>query len=111
MKNIPRCFLLAGFVLLSACSSVPIPGKDPEIQMPERWATPSTNAIETPETWWKNFGDPKLDQVSEQALRRNNDFATATIRVRRAQLQAAQVDTNLTPNVAVGANSARSRRL
>jgi NodT family efflux transporter outer membrane factor (OMF) lipoprotein len=109
MKNIPRCIFLAGCMLLSACTSLPIPGKDPEIQIPERWATPTTNAIETPETWWKNFGDPRLDALIEQALRRNNDFATATIRVRRAQLQAAQVDTNLTPNVAVGANASRSR--
>ncbi|MBS1143281.1 MAG: efflux system, outer rane lipoprotein, NodT family [Proteobacteria bacterium] len=110
MKNFPRSFLLAFFVLLPACTSLPMAGKDPELQIPERWATPSTDAIASPDTWWKNFGDPRLDELIDQALRRNNDFATATIRVRRAQLQAAQVDTNLTPNVAVGANSARSRR-
>mgnify|MGYP000205653070 CR=1 FL=1 len=105
-----RCLALAGFTLLAACSSLPEAGKDPEAQLPSRWATAGTSNIKEAETWWKNFGDPRLDRLIEQSLRRNNDFATATIRVRRAQLQAAQIDTNLTPSLAIGASSARTRR-
>ncbi|MFZ2269707.1 MAG: efflux transporter outer membrane subunit [Azonexus sp.] len=101
-------FLLASLLLLSGCSSLSRPAPDPELQVPARWATVTTGALQAPETWWTNFADPQLNALIEQALSRNNDFATAALRVRRAQLQAAQVDTNRTPNLAVGASASKT---
>jgi NodT family efflux transporter outer membrane factor (OMF) lipoprotein len=55
--------------------------------------------------WWKKFNDPQLDSLIDQALRSNNDFKAAIIRVRRAQLQAGLEDTNRTPSIAVGTST------
>jgi len=100
--------LLASLLALSGCSSLSTPAPDPELQVPAHWTTVTAGELKNAETWWTNFGDPQLNRLIEQALRRNNDFATAALRVRRAQLQAAQVDTNRTPNVSVSASAAQT---
>lgn len=84
----------------------------PPVAMPANWAAPVTaDAPPAARDWWRSFGDPQLDALIDDALRANNDLAIAAIRVYRAQLQAGLVDTNLTPNVTLGANGAVSRTL
>lgn len=90
--------------LLFGCTSVRTPMLAPDVKLPEKWTVISEASVKEQETWWKNFNDPQLDALIDQALRTNNDFTAAAIRVRRAQLQAGLVDTNRTPSVAVGAN-------
>ncbi|MBN3567190.1 efflux transporter outer membrane subunit [Burkholderia cenocepacia] len=82
----------------------------PAVAMPANWVAPvAADAPAAPRDWWRSFGDPQLDALIDDALRANNDLAIAAIRVYRAQLQAGLVDTNLTPNVTLGANGAVSR--
>ncbi|WP_175785019.1 efflux transporter outer membrane subunit [Burkholderia cenocepacia] len=84
----------------------------PAVAIPENWAAPvAADAPAATGDWWRSFGDPQLDALIDDALRANNDLAIAAIRVYRAQLQAGLVDTNLTPNVTLGANGAVSRTL
>ncbi|MCA7925120.1 efflux transporter outer membrane subunit [Burkholderia cenocepacia] len=84
----------------------------PAVAMPANWAAPvAADAPAATRDWWRSFGDPQLDALIDDALRANNDLAIAAIRVYRAQLQAGLVDTNLTPNVTLGANGAVSRTL
>ncbi|AQT53333.1 efflux transporter outer membrane subunit [Burkholderia cenocepacia] len=84
----------------------------PAVAMPANWAAPvAADAPAATGDWWRSFGDPQLDALIDDALRANNDLAIAAIRVYRAQLQAGLVDTNLTPNVTLGANGAVSRTL
>ena len=84
----------------------------PAVAMPANWEAPvAAGAPATSRDWWRSFGDPQLDALIDDALRANNDLAIAAIRVYRAQLQAGAADTNLTPNVSVGANGAVSRTL
>src|SRR5690242_1521703 len=109
MKRWTRSLLLAALLLLSACSSVPTPCHAPAVVVPPAWSTATAGSIAEPERWWKNFADPRLDALVEQALASNNDFAAAVIRVRRAQLQAGLVDTNRTPSVAAGASTQTTR--
>jgi len=109
MKKLPRLMLLAGFVLLSGCSSLHTPLEAPALNMPANWETATLASTPEQDAWWKNFADPQLDTLVDLALRTNNDFTVAAIRVRRAQLQAGLVDTNRTPAVAVGANVATVR--
>ncbi len=97
--------LPVGFAVLAGCSSLNTPWQAPEVTVPAKWSTVTDASIKEPEAWWKNFDDPRLDALVDQALRVNNDFAAAAIRVRRAQLQAGLVDTNRTPSVAVGASA------
>ncbi len=77
-------------------------------------APPPVSAASTAATaanWWRSFGDPVLEQLIDDALRTNNDLAAAAIRVYRARLQAGLADTNLTPNVTLGATGSVSRTL
>ncbi|ACA94458.1 RND efflux system, outer membrane lipoprotein, NodT family [Burkholderia orbicola MC0-3] len=84
----------------------------PAVAMPANWAAPvAADAPAATGDWWRSFGDPQLDALIDDALRANNDLAIAAIRVYRAQLQAGLVDTNLTPNVTLGANGAVSHTL
>jgi len=104
----PLAALLLAAMLLSGCSLMPRSEfKEPAVQLPERWQeqTATGAAIADRWEWWKDFRDPLLDQLIDRALRTNNDLAAATIRVRRAQLKSGLTDTNLTPNVTVGASS------
>ncbi|MCF1368202.1 efflux transporter outer membrane subunit [Burkholderia cenocepacia] len=98
-------------VLLAGCASArhdPLPA----VAMPANWAAPvAADAPAATGDWWRSFGDPQLDALIDDALRANNDLAIGAIRVYRAQLQAGLVDTNLTPNVTLGANGAVSRTL
>lgn len=110
MKKSFHRILLAGSVLLSGCSSLHTPYQAPAAEVPAQWSTVSAAPVKEAESWWKNFADPQLDALVDRALRTNNDFAAAAIRVRRAQLQAGLVDTNRTPALAVSASSGIARR-
>jgi len=102
-------------LLLSSCSLLPRSEfARPQVTLPTGWQQYQTVdgvAIADEEAWWKSFNDPLLDQLIDRALRSNNDLAVATIKVRRAQLQAGLANTNLTPSLAVTAGSSLSQDL
>ncbi len=103
-------FLLVACALaLAGCSTGPARPTQPQPALPAAWSAQMEGAIGNPGRWWKNFQDPQLDTLVERALQTNNDFAAAAIRVYRAQLQAALVDTNRAPSVSVDAVSAVTR--
>lgn len=108
-----RAAALAGtLALLSGCTSASRNAPPPAPELPAQWAGPvARQASATPDGWWRRFGDPMLDRLIDDALRTNNDLAAAAIRVYRAQLQAGLADTNLTPNVTLGATGHASRTL
>lgn len=108
-----RAAALAGtLALLSGCTSASRNAPPPAPELPAQWAGPvARQASATPDGWWRRFGDPTLDRLIDDALRTNNDLAAAAIRVYRAQLQAGLADTNLTPNVTLGATGNASRTL
>lgn len=110
MKILLRYTLLAGSMILGACGSLThTEYQAPEVAVPAQWEAVTDPSITDSETWWKNFGDPELDALVDQALRTNNDFAAAAIRVRRAQLRADIVDTNRTPSVAESLSASVTR--
>lgn len=75
--------------LLSACGAlVQTPYVAPVTAIPATWSHGDGRAEVDHSKWWRQFGDAGLDRLIDEALRRNNDLAAATIKVRRAQLQA-----------------------
>ena len=68
--------------------------------------------------WWRSFGDPKLDILVETVLANNNDILAATLRVRKALLQADMAGASQMPqlsgtgsgqrNIALGEGGAAS---
>ncbi|HWY72194.1 MAG TPA: TolC family protein, partial [Burkholderiaceae bacterium] len=103
MKRL-SAILAAGTLQLTACSTQP--AGPPPAALPAAWSAEAGAAVGDTTHWWRNFQDPQLDTLVDRALLTNNDFAAAAIRVRRAQLQAALVDTNPVPSVSANAFSA-----
>lgn len=83
----------------------------PRVDVPTRWSAltqaDARDPISRPD-WWRNFNDPLLDQLIDDALERNNDLAAAAVRVYQAREQAKLVDTNLSPSLTLGASGSLS---
>jgi NodT family efflux transporter outer membrane factor (OMF) lipoprotein len=105
--------LLTVSLALAGCSAiVQTPYSQPEVRTPAQWQALATTAAATAaDSWWRQFQDPKLNDLVEAALRSNNDLAVATIRVRRAQLAAGLAQSDLAPSVSAGADVGRRRSL
>ena len=125
MKNPMRSFIphhstrlaaLALAALLAGCAGLQSAYQAPATQPLAGWAQqPQVGAAATatamPDRWWRQLGDPALDQVVEAALARNNDLAAAALRVRQAQLQAGLAAVPLLPTASGSLSSNASRRL
>src|SRR4051812_1850777 len=92
------------------------PYSRPAIETPPRWQQGSTGGAPGVEgatapsaPWWTDFGDPRLTRLVEAALRRNNDLASATSRVRQANLRAELAAGALRPVPAVALNNSYSK--
>lgn len=63
--------------------------KQPHVEIPSTWATPPSEGISGGVTqlkeWWKNFRDPQLDKLVEQAFTANADLKIADARVREVR--------------------------
>ena len=118
-----RPVALAALLMLGGCASTfNSLFRPPALKIPAQYtqdgaasttvtsATPATPATAgTP--WWTRLNDPVLDQLVAEVLARNNNLAAATIRVRRAQLQAGLADQALQPALAGSASMGTRRSL
>ena len=118
-----RPLALAALLMLSGCAStLNSLFRTPALKLPAQYsqggavstpltaATPATPApAGTP--WWTRLNDPVLDQLVAEVLARNNNLAAATIRVRRAQLQAGLAEQALQPALAGSASMGTRRSL
>jgi len=98
--------------VLSGCAArVRTPYTSPEVKLPPAWAqqTDATGMVQ--DRWWEGFGDPVLNRLIEEALRRNNDLAAATLVVRKALLQAELADSDRLPGLAVQGSASHSHDL
>lgn len=109
--------LLAVVAMLAACAT-PSVYRTPEVAVPAQWQQPQSAAAVNvgvqpvlAERWWQRFCDPRLTQLVDEALRRNNNLAVAAIKVRRAQLQAGLAASARLPSVSLGVNTSASRLL
>ena len=71
---------------LAACVSVRVP-KLPQGDLPTQWRNASPQLGPKPDLtgWWKQFDDPGLDALVEQALRDNLDVQQAAMKLRAAR--------------------------
>jgi outer membrane protein TolC len=66
-------------------------------------------ATAAPATWWTAFASPQLDALVDEALRRNNDIATADAALRQAGEQARAAGGALLPQVDASYQAERTR--
>ena len=111
----PMMAVLLVFVFaLSGCGRfVRTPYQRPRVDVPGQWAARSvhSNSKQCLDRWWQVFGDSNLDRLIDKVLETNNDLAVATIKLRRARLQAGLEATNRTPDVSAGLNARYSKGL
>ena len=68
-------------LFLSGCMVGPDYEK-PEVDTPAEWRYQVTDAADTVNTaWWKQFNDPVLDELIDEALANNKDVRIAAARV------------------------------
>ena len=112
-----RPLALAALLMLGGCASTfNSLFRTPALKIPAQYTQDS--AVSMPVTpasdgtpWWTRLNDPVLDQLVAEVLARNNNLAAATIRVRRAQLQAGLADRALQPALAGSASTGARRSL
>ena len=75
---------LAAALLLAGCAN--LSGIEPEAKLRTSRATEAgaTNAPAVSPQWWREFGDPQLDALIDEALRGNPSLGVAQARLRRA---------------------------
>lgn len=121
---LPILAALAAALLLAGCGAlVQTPYSRPETKTPQSWhaaqpasAGDATAAIQKDSEadsghWWRRFDDAALNALIDRVLQTNNDLAAATLRVRRAQLQAGMAQINLHPSVSAGGNAGTQRNM
>ncbi|MDO5653409.1 MAG: efflux transporter outer membrane subunit [Brachymonas sp.] len=109
------CSVLSA-ALLAACST---PYQRPDVQIPTQWAHANAPARSDAQImqdvlqdhWWTAFDDPRLNELVELALARNNDLTAAGWRLRNARLAAGNALGNRLPSFSGSGSAGASRRL
>lgn len=102
-------------LLVSGCA-VHTPYSQPDLNLPSAWqataATPLVLASTDSATgWWQQFDDPLLDRWIADVLNRNSDLASASLKTRRARLQAGLSADALRPALSADASNSLSQDL
>jgi NodT family efflux transporter outer membrane factor (OMF) lipoprotein len=113
IKYILRTGMTAGLtMMLCGCADlVRTPYQPPAMTMPPAWSLPSPAKVSYDGRWWQRFGDPTLNHLMEEALRRNTNLAIAALRLRKALLQAELADSQRLPGVQIEGSASYSRDL
>jgi outer membrane protein, multidrug efflux system len=98
-------------LLLSACAGPPVKvAAVPVVVEPPAWQGGATQTMSLDKDWWRQFGDPVLTALVEEALEGNTDIGKAVGRVREARAGAAIARAALLPTLNAGFdNGGRSR--
>ena len=82
----------------------------PTIDTPPAWRIDYPKAADVANVaWWKQFGDPVLDQLVETALRDNRDLLVAAARVDQFIGALTSTASQLYPQIGYGADATRAR--
>jgi multidrug efflux system outer membrane protein len=76
-------------LLLSGCAWLAPDYQRPALDMPEKWTAEKQGEVqkEALKDWWKEYRDPALEKLIEEALANNGDLSIAAARVQEAQAQ------------------------
>ena len=94
--------------LLSACA-VGTTYQPPDIAQPQRFRHAPQRAQESTAAWWRDFDDPQLTRLVEDALTANHDLAQALARIEQAQAWTLRARADRLPIAEVSAQARRQR--
>ena len=96
-------------IVLSGCMVGPDYEK-PDVDTPAAWRYQINDAADTINTtWWKQFGDPVLDQLVEDALDNNKDVRIAAARVEEFSARVDITRSGLFPQVGYTGGAERNQ--
>lgn len=95
-------------VLLAGCTMYP-KYERPFIEEPSAWRTSLNTEGGVEIDWWKQFNDPALNGLIQQALAYNQDLKVAMARVDQFQAQLTVARSQLFPQVSGGALTSRQK--
>lgn len=99
--------------LLQACSSAPPAAPTLDATVPSAWQGQRDAEAGAPlqAGWWRDFGDPVLDQLVAQALAHNTDLRAAAARVAEARALGDVQRAGGLPTLDVGFGGSRSQQV
>lgn len=100
--------------LLAGCAAVGPDYHPPETKVPSQWqgasdASPATIDAAALAQWWRQFHDPVLDRLIDDALKANVSLATARAQLREARARYDLARANLGPSANASASASRSK--
>jgi multidrug efflux system outer membrane protein len=108
-RMLPQRLLLAGSLLLGACTMVGPDFVRPEVPWLAHWSSSAMRSDAavpgqqrehpTIDQWWRNFDDPALDLLVAEAQRQNTDVRIAGLRILEARAQLGIAGSTLYPQV------------
>ena len=103
--------LLAILLPVTGCfRSVAPPQRQPRLPIPEVWNAGKAVEGTVDVRWWKQFQDPQLDALIEEALSNNHQLQAAADRLEAAVNQARIAGAGLLPSMGFALNSSRQRQ-
>ncbi len=106
----PKRAVLAFLLLLASACTVGPDYVPPTVDAPPAYRFAETEAQATANAeWWKQFGDPVLDDLIAEALAKNPQVGIAAARVEQAAAVLTQSRAPLYPQVGYGADATRAR--
>lgn len=107
--------VVAALLLTGGCATVPDLGKAPEAPPPSAYAAErslaSDAAAEWPgQQWWRDYGDPQLNSLIDEALAGSPDLAAAVARVDKADAYVQQAGAARLPTLDASASAPVSKQ-
>lgn len=110
MRPLPLLLLAALLAVTGCYRSVAPPQRQPQVQVPAVWNSGKAAERTVDVHWWKQFRDPQLDALIEEALSNNHRLRAAADRLEAALHQARIAGADLAPSMAFALNSSRQRQ-
>ena len=110
--NVRPFIFLSLCVFLAGCASLAEPETPPlPVEPPDAFAGGAAeDAYEVPQDWWIEFGDPRIDELVNEAIAANPILAEAEARLRAALALSEIAGAELDPWLSAGFNASRDRR-
>ncbi|MFN7940955.1 MAG: efflux transporter outer membrane subunit [Thermoanaerobaculia bacterium] len=108
MKITRLCAPALAGLTLAGCVTLGPDYRRPQLPVPDAYSAGAATG-EVPDAWWKLFGDPRLDQLVEEALAGNQDLVAAAARVEEARALAGVTRADRFPRLDSSLSGSRSQ--